>query len=276
MLSADRYRVSGLRCLAAAVVLLVAGCGGRELARYVPSPDEPLPVSVLKAGGKWPLPGVSSGDFAKAASLTAAIASPPIGNSLTGGVLDVLGNLAERKAYPMSFVLYFAPMTEFATAARARDVQLTEMRRAIEEQLDRRGVDATLWEPALPYWVLQFRIAGDECDREKWYCQVEVAQPMESASGYGPAHLRGYSAWIGVMPIAKGKVTRGEQRWEASFPDLGFWRSVSQELPVWAFVYLQPGVASVDEEGRYRFLRRPILLNRGEIVPVDGVQAGLE
>ena len=266
----------GVRCLVAVVLLLVAGCAGRELSKYDPSPEEPLPVSVLKAGGKWPLPGVSSGDFAKAAGLTAAIASPPIGGSVTGGALDVLGNLAERRAHPMSFVLYFAPKTAFPTSDGAWEAQLVEIRHITERELARRRVDAVLWEPGLPYKMVQYRLSGDGCDRAEWYCQVEVSQPLEPASGYGPAHLGGYPAWTGVMPIAKGKVTSGESRWEASLPDLDFWRSVSGRLPKWFFVYLQPGMASVKEGGRYRFLRRPVLLTRGNVVPVEGVQAVLE
>ena len=242
----------------------LSGCGARELKKYEGAEGEPQPVSVLKAGGKWPRPGVGSGDFAKAAGLVAAIESPPIGGSLMGRALDVLGTLAERREYAGSFILYFAPRQAGSASDDVRLELIGRVREAVEEELTSRGLEIPVREAGVVDGVLEYRIHDRECDWETWFCMVRVIGHQEPAIGYSPPGDGGSAAWVGFMPIANGKGSRTGSKWKAAFPDLSFWTGVSRRLPDWAYIYLQPNRASVLVDGKYAFLQAPVMLSGGD------------
>lgn len=244
-------------------VFSLSGCGARELRKYEGAAGEPRPVSILKAGGKWPLPGVGSNDFVKSAGLVAAIQSPPIGGSLMGGALDLLGNLAERHAYSGSFILYFAPRVPDSSAEDTRLAMIRNVRRAIEAELNATGRSIPVWEPGVPVGMLEYRIHEGECDWETWFCMVRVWGHKVPAIGYSAPHDGGSAAWVGIIPISNGKGSSTGSKWKAAFPDLKFWRGVSSRLPEWSYIYLQPYKASEMVDGKYVFLQSPVMLSKG-------------
>lgn len=142
-----------------------------------------------------------------------------------------------------------------------------------------------------------YPITGELCENDA-RCQYTVSGNENSSETLAPNFLGGSPSWAwglwyesglrklkgfnykprgstgGASYVTKKKDAKFyevDAFYTAVFPDLEFYMKVSENLPEWFFIYLAPPSVSTRvsyfNEGRYDFIKVPLILNQGKVYP---------